>query len=97
MYYVLDNAFNRANYPSLIGQTLNNPPSYAQIVPTTITAEERAKLRLYKTAYSPDYGKFVEIRSVRDDANGEPIITARLADTDELVCFRVCELQNFVL
>ena len=30
-YMVVDSAFNRQNYPSLIGQTLVSPPGYAQV------------------------------------------------------------------
>jgi len=30
-YLVVDNAFNRANYPDMIGMKVNNPPSYVNV------------------------------------------------------------------
>jgi hypothetical protein len=30
-YLVVDNAFNRANYPTLIGQVFDSPPAYAAV------------------------------------------------------------------
>ncbi len=32
MYLVTDCAFNRENYPALIGQWFANPPAYAMVV-----------------------------------------------------------------
>jgi hypothetical protein len=31
-YLVLDNGFNRANYPQLVGQVLDRAPAYAHVV-----------------------------------------------------------------
>jgi len=31
MYLVVDNAFNRYNYPSLIGKRFETPPAYASV------------------------------------------------------------------
>lgn len=31
VFYVVDNDFNKKNYPELIGKTFENPPSYAQV------------------------------------------------------------------
>lgn len=33
-YAVIDNPFNRANYPALIGQVLDKPPAYAHVIIT---------------------------------------------------------------
>lgn len=30
-YLVVDNAFNRENYPDLVGKILDSPPAYAQV------------------------------------------------------------------
>ena len=38
MLLVVDNAFNRANYPTLIGKVFENPPGYAAVM----SAGERA-------------------------------------------------------
>lgn len=33
MFLVVDNEFNRAWYPTFIGKTFTNPPSYAVVQP----------------------------------------------------------------
>jgi hypothetical protein len=35
-YLVVDNEFNRANYPDLVGKILDKPPSYAHVAPTSV-------------------------------------------------------------
>lgn len=32
MFLVVDNEFNRANYPNLIGQRVESPPGYAAVL-----------------------------------------------------------------
>lgn len=40
-YLVVDSAFNRANYPNLIGKVYEVPPSYAQVKPVGVSPTER--------------------------------------------------------
>jgi hypothetical protein len=58
-----------------------------------------AKMKLYKTAYSPLYETFVGIRHTHQDVFGEWIITAHVAGTpqESTALFRVCELERFTL
>ena len=55
------------------------------------------KLEKYSTAYSPLYKQFVEIIKVRIDADGQPIIHARLAHSNKTVLFRETELTRYCL
>ena len=58
-----------------------------------------AKLRLYKTAYSPLYETFVGIKNVRKDDRGEFILDCTVAGhpKDHIHLFRVHELERFCL
>lgn len=50
-YQVVDNDFNRANYPSLIGQVFDNPPGYATV--TIIKDRNMSKTRI-KTIFQAE-------------------------------------------
>lgn len=55
-----------------------------------------AKLRWYKTAYSPMYEQYVAIVGYHMDPDGEPVVHAKLMDDTEVV-FRAWELTEYVL
>jgi hypothetical protein len=55
------------------------------------------KLELFKTAYCPIFGKFVEIKQVLYDDAGQAVIFARLQDSEEIVTLRESQLENYVL
>ena len=58
-----------------------------------------AKLPLYKTAWSPVHDRYVGIRSLHQDENGDHIISAHVQGTpdDQIVLFRTTELTQFCL
>lgn len=55
------------------------------------------RLRMYKTAFSPSYGNYIEICRVYPDALGQPIIVGRVSCSDDEILFRECELSDFCL
>lgn len=55
------------------------------------------KLKMYKTAYSPVWEKYVEIKRVFADVNGIPVIVARVPNISEQFYFREIELNQFCL
>lgn len=55
------------------------------------------KLKMFKTAFSPLWKSFVEIKSVHADDHGIPIIVARIPDVSDHFLFRQSELKDFCL
>lgn len=55
------------------------------------------KLKMYKTAFSPLWNMFVEIKSVHTDDNGVPILITRLPTISDHFFFRPSELVDFSL
>lgn len=68
-FLVIDDAFNRAHYPDLIGQTFDNPPSDAkvkQINPEDVEAEAAIKYDLSEDIEQKQtlIGKEIEIKNI---------------------------------
>ena len=55
------------------------------------------RLRMYKTAWSPDQSQYIEIVEVQEDVHGEPILVCRIGHTTVTHLFRPEELTNYVL
>ncbi len=53
------------------------------------------KLKLYKTAWSPLYGKYVAILGVRLFRGFEPMLDCRMGD--KTIAFRASELTKYCL
>ena len=51
----------------------------------------------YKTAFSPFYDEYVGIQKVTKDVKDDLLIHGRLAYTDDVILFRVNELENYGL
>ena len=45
-FKVVDTAFNRANYPDLIGHLFDVPPGYAQVELITLTVDWSSEVEL---------------------------------------------------
>lgn len=56
-YLVVDNDFNRANYPNLVGKTFDSPPSYAQV---KVIKDVEEKAGLTATAQTEDEQKDID-------------------------------------
>ena len=54
-----------------------------------------AKLKLYRTAYSPLYGKYVAILGVRLFKGFEPMLDCEMGDKE--IAFRASELEGYCL
>lgn len=59
--------------------------------------ESFEKLCLYRTAWSPLWEEYVEIRKVVRDEHDRPIILACVPSVDRVCLFRAEELTNYVL
>ena len=57
----------------------------------------KSNLKNYKTAWSETYQTHVNLISFRLDDVGEPIISAMVPESDNIVLFRICELIQFSL
>lgn len=65
-----------------------------------LSEDFKAKLPLYKTAYSPQFNAYVSLRKIKFDQSGEPLIYAvfEYDDPDDMVIvFRHHELTKYCL
>ena len=56
-----------------------------------------AKLRLYKTAFSPLHDTYVGIQNVRKLSDGSYVLDCVVPFFEDLIMFRPHELTNFVM
>ena len=61
MYLVVDNAFNRYNYPSLIGRRFVNPPTYASVRKLTEQEIDELEKRVREDGGEPEPAKPVTL------------------------------------
>jgi len=73
-YLVVDNDFNKENYPDLVGQILSYPPGYAQVKVLQATDPQTSVEELKKKATDPNITE-EEIKQILTNPNITPEIT----------------------